>query len=87
MMNADVSVFADKVRAAYIEEFGDDPFRGTDADSTNPFAIGAILVAFETHLVDDDDRVVTVVFDGSATTALGLATWAQAHLLDDLRNG
>ncbi len=76
--------FGDKVRAAYLEVFGDNPFKDTDADPDQPFIIGPVLVAFETHLADDPDTVVTVLFDGTTVSALGLATHAQRLLLDNL---
>ena len=79
-----VEAFTDKVRAAYVEVFGDNPWRDTDVDPDQPFIIGPVLVAFETHLADDPDAVVSVVYDGTTVSALGLATHAQRLLLDNL---
>lgn len=76
--------FGDKVRAAYLEVFGDNPFKDTDADPNQPFVIGPVLVAFETHLADDPDAVVSVVYDATTVSALGLVTHAQRLLLDNL---
>ena len=82
-----VEAFTDKVRAAYLEVFADNPFKDTDADPDQPFIIGPVLVAFETHLADDPDAVVSVVYDGTTVSALGLATHAQRLLLDNLNGG
>lgn len=87
MARAEVEAFADKVRAAYLEAFADNPFKDTAADPGQPFVIGPVLVAFETHLADDPDAVVTVLFDGTTVSALGFATHAQRLLLDNLQDG
>lgn len=87
MARAEVEAFADKVRAAYLEVFADNPFKDTDADPGQPFVIGTVLVAFETHLSDVPDAVVSVLHDGTIVSALGLATHAQRLLLDHLQDG
>lgn len=74
------SEFADKVRALYLEVFGDDALKGTD--DGEPVNLGALLVQIESNYLDGDSGLITV-YDGSYTTCKGMA-WR--FCADDFRD-
>lgn len=74
------SEFADKVRALYLEVFGEDALKGTE--DGEPVSLGALLVQIEADYLDGESGLITV-YDGSYTTCKGMA-WR--FLNDDFRD-
>lgn len=62
--------FIDKVRSAYLEVFGEDPFDGTD--DGNPAALGTVLVLFESQYLDGGTGIITL-YEGSYNACKGMA--------------
>lgn len=72
--------FADKVRALYLDHFGDDALK--DANDGEPATLGAMLIQIETHFLDGETGMVTF-HDGSYNSVLGMAT---RFVLNDYRD-
>ena len=73
--------FAEKVRAAYLEVYGNDPFDDPEA-GREPFTLGTVLVCIEADHLDGDHSSI-VNYEGSRMAALGLAVRARFFLEND----
>lgn len=73
--------FAEKVREAYLEVYGEDPFNDPEVDK-EPFTLGTVLVCIEANHLDGDHSSI-VNYEGSCMAALGLAVRARFLLEKD----
>lgn len=66
-------MFGEKVRAAYLDVYGDNPFNEENPHAEKPFTLGTVVVGIDVSHVDGESTSI-MVYDGNRMTALGLAS-------------